>query len=387
MLTEFNNHNTTDTILTFPPVHNALDKIINPEKSTGFFYIGKNKNKIDFLIKAFDSGYVADNASSAIAILKRIKEIELTPDIIIIDAVPEEPALKEFDRFVVTNPWYILVPCVMDASGKSEEEVAKCRKVISLDEIIDLSILDSEKLLLKVDFLKKIKMQPKHHLAGKSIQTSSLNNTWEPKDIFKRAFDITVASIAILILSPLIFLIALAIRIESGSPIFYVSKRAGRGYRIFDFYKFRTMVVDADKKIDQVLHLNQYDSSATGKKPLFFKASNDPRVTRIGAFLRNTSLDELPQFFNVIKGDMSLVGNRPLPLYEAASLTTDELAARFMAPVGITGLWQIKKKGYKKMSVEERINLDIAYVDKNNFMYDLWIMANTPSALIQKTDV
>lgn len=147
------------------------------------------------------------------------------------------------------------------------------------------------------------------------------------------------------------------------------------------------MVVDADKKIDQVLHLNQYDSSATGKKPLFFKASNDPRVTRIGAFLRNTSLDELPQFFNVIKGDMSLVGNRPLPLYEAASLTTDELAARFMAPVGITGLWQIKKKGYKKMSVEERINLDIAYVDKNNFMYDLWIMANTPSALIQKTDV
>jgi len=82
-----------------------------------------------------------------------------------------------------------------------------------------------------------------------------------------------------------------------------------------------------------------------------------------------------------------LVGNRPLPLYEAANLTTDQLAARFMAPVGMTGLWQIKKRGLEKMSVEERINLDIDYARKNNFLYDLWIMLNTPSALLQKTDV
>jgi lipopolysaccharide/colanic/teichoic acid biosynthesis glycosyltransferase len=386
MQTEFLPANSPDNKPSFPPLHNALDKINKSEKSTGFFYIGKNNKKIDFLIKAFDSGYAADNALSAISILKRIREKDNTPDIIIIDAILEEPALKEFDRFVATNPWYLLVPCVMDASEKSEEEIAKCRKAISLDEIIDLGNMDSEKLLLKVDFLKKIKMQPKHHQAGKKIQTSSINTVWEPKDIFKRAFDVAIASVTIMILSPLLLVIALAIKIESGSPVLYISKRAGRGYRIFDFYKFRTMVIDADKKIDQISHLNQYNNTS-GKKPVFFKAPNDPRVTKVGTFLRNTSLDELPQFFNVIKGDMSLVGNRPLPLYEAASLTTDELAARFMAPVGITGLWQIKKRGHKVMSVEERINLDIAYVDKNNFMYDLWIMANTPSALIQKTDV
>jgi lipopolysaccharide/colanic/teichoic acid biosynthesis glycosyltransferase len=263
--------------------------------------------------------------------------------------------------------------------------VAKFRKAISLDEILDFANLDGEKLRLKVEFLKKIKMQPRHPLAGKKIQTSPLNTIWEPKDIWKRAFDIFIASITIVVLSPLLLLIAAAIRIESGNPVLYISKRAGRGYRIFDFYKFRTMVVDADKKMDQLAHLNQYNNTS-GKKPVFFKVPNDPRITRVGAFLRNTSLDELPQFLNVLKGDMSLVGNRPLPLYEAASLTTDELAARFMAPVGITGLWQIKKKDHQKMSVEERINLDIAYVDKNNFMYDLWIMANTPSALIQKTD-
>jgi lipopolysaccharide/colanic/teichoic acid biosynthesis glycosyltransferase len=107
----------------------------------------------------------------------------------------------------------------------------------------------------------------------------------------------------------------------------------------------------------------------------------------VGAFLRNTSLDELPQLFNVLWGDMSLVGNRPLPLYEAATLTTDEWAARFLAPAGITGLWQIKKRGHNEMSVEERINLDITYSQKYSFMYDLWIMANTPFALIQKSNV
>jgi lipopolysaccharide/colanic/teichoic acid biosynthesis glycosyltransferase len=120
---------------------------------------------------------------------------------------------------------------------------------------------------------------------------------------------------------------------------------------------------------------------------VFFKVSNDPRITRVGAFLRNTSLDELPQLINVLLADMSLVGNRPLPLYEAQTLTTDEWAARFMAPAGITGLWQIKKRGQDDMSVEERINLDIDYAKRNNFMYDLWIMANTPTALMQKSNV
>jgi lipopolysaccharide/colanic/teichoic acid biosynthesis glycosyltransferase len=145
------------------------------------------------------------------------------------------------------------------------------------------------------------------------------------------------------------------------------------------------MEVNADKKIEALAHLNQYNSDTKG--PKFFKISNDPRITRFGKFLRNSSLDELPQLYNVLKGEMSLVGNRPLPLYEAATLTTNEFVERFMAPAGITGLWQIKKRGQAEMSIEERINLDISYARNSNLLYDLWIMANTPKAIFQKSNV
>lgn len=138
-------------------------------------------------------------------------------------------------------------------------------------------------------------------------------------------------------------------------------------------------------KLHKLQHLNQYNGNGSG--PVFYKVSNDPRVTRLGSFLRNSSLDELPQLFNVLKGDMSLVGNRPLPLYEAATLTTDDWAERFLAPAGITGLWQISKRGKKDMSVEERISLDINYAHRHNFAYDMWLMVNTPFALVQKDNV
>ena len=124
------------------------------------------------------------------------------------------------------------------------------------------------------------------------------------------------------------------------------------------------------------------------KENAFLKVSRDPRVTRVGRILRNTSLDELPQFFNVWKGDMSIVGNRPLPLYEAELLTTDQWAKRFLAPAGITGLWQVTKRGKSgALSPEERKQLDVDYALNYSFWYDLKIIFKTIPAMLQHDDV
>ncbi len=200
----------------------------------------------------------------------------------------------------------------------------------------------------------------------------------------KRFFDILISSLLLILFSPAFLLIALAIKLESPGPVFYISKRVGTGYRIFNFYKFRSMRTDADKMIKDLIHMNQYKSE-TGAT--FIKIDNDPRITSIGKFLRNTSLDELPQLINVLRGDMSIVGNRPLPLYEAEQITRDLWSKRFLAPAGITGLWQVTKRGRKEMSAEERIALDMAYADRCSMWFDLKIVARTVPALLQKESV
>ncbi len=232
----------------------------------------------------------------------------------------------------------------------------------------------------KAEFIKK-------YSSGYTEQSKPLGPKLEGYKInrSKRIFDIIVAVIALLLLSPVFLVIALIIKYESDGPVFYRSKRAGHGFKVFDFYKFRTMEVDADKRINELSLLNQYSNAKN--TPTFFKLRNDPRITKIGMILRNTSLDELPQFFNVLKGDMSIVGNRPLPLYEARTLTTNQMAERFMAPAGITGLWQVSKRGKDDMSAEERIQIDIDYARKHSIKNDLLIMLKTPSALIQKSNV
>ncbi len=204
--------------------------------------------------------------------------------------------------------------------------------------------------------------------------------------VAKRLFDIAFATGVILALSPILLLIAVLIKLESKGPIIYKSKRVGNGYEVFNFLKFRSMCQGADAKLKDLAHLNQYDQDKDNG-PSFVKLQNDPRVTRIGKLIRKTSLDELPQLFNVLKGDMSIVGNRPLPLYEAEQLTKDTWAKRFLAPAGITGLWQVSKRGKSDMSTEERIQLDITYADNYSFWYDVKILAKTIPAMIQEEAV
>lgn len=243
----------------------------------------------------------------------------------------------------------------------------------------------SPAFLRRLGFLKKLKTY-KNERGNKPYTTRAVDQVphielWT----MKRAFDILVSGTALLILLPICLLIALIIKLESKGPIFYISKRAGTGYRIFNFYKFRTMRDGADSELSKLAHLNQYNENATDG--VFFKIKDDPRITKFGHFLRNTSLDEIPQLFNVLTGDMSLVGNRPLPLYEAEKLTRDQIAWRFLAPAGITGLWQITKRGKDNMSPDERIALDMEYAMKNSFWLDMKILLSTFPALLQKEKV
>lgn len=353
----------------------------------GFYYIGKNPANIEKLVNLFKRGYASDSIDNARAELKRSIEQEKNtiPEVIFCESSFEFSAVKGFVQFLNSNPSFTAIPFIMDATHLCDIEMSLYKKHMLADDIIQIESAEQNALFSKVRFLNKVKAKAEEMKSSLKEDEALVVPTINIHSILKRSFDILVSLTALLLLSPVFLLIALAIRIESKGPIFYISKRAGRGYRIFDFYKFRTMFAGADLRIQEFSHLNQYAGGPAPMSPSFFKINNDPRVTRVGAFLRNSSLDELPQLLNVLLGDMSLVGNRPLPLYEAATLTTDQCAQRFLAPAGITGLWQIKKRGHEDMSAEERINLDIDYANKYNFMYDLWIMANTPSALIQKS--
>ena len=266
--------------------------------------------------------------------------------------------------------------------------------------------------------------------------------------LWKRLFDIFFSLLGIIILSPVFIITAIAIRLESKGPIIFKSKRVGTNYTVFDFLKFRSMYADAEQRLKEVAKEagNQYaekdneeekDHQSVITAPLgeeaemmmmdmgmesdmmisddevmlvgddfvvsesdfnkekeeennnaFVKIENDPRVTKVGKFIRKYSIDELPQLFNILKGDMSIVGNRPLPLYEAEKLTVDSSIDRFMAPAGLTGLWQVEERGKGGlMSAEERKQLDITYGQTYCFTMDMKIIFRTLTAFIQKDNV
>lgn len=265
--------------------------------------------------------------------------------------------------------------------------------------------------------------------------------------LWKRLFDIFFSALGIILLSPVFIITAIAIRLESKGPVIFKSKRVGTNYTIFNFLKFRSMYADAEQRLKEVEEEvgNQYAEQAEEEQdrqsvitaPLgdeaelmmmtmgmesdmmisddevmlvgddfvvaesdfskekeeeinnaFVKIENDPRITKVGHFIRKYSIDELPQLFNILKGDMSIVGNRPLPLYEAEKLTADSCIDRFMAPAGLTGLWQVEERGKGGlMSAEERKQLDITYGRTYNFSLDMKILFRTLTAFIQKENV
>jgi exopolysaccharide biosynthesis polyprenyl glycosylphosphotransferase len=193
--------------------------------------------------------------------------------------------------------------------------------------------------------------------------------------IMKRLMDVTLATCALVLAAPVLLVISMAIKLDSRGPVFFRQERIGRAGKPFRIFKFRSMTADAWQQRYLVAQLNEVDG------PLF-KMEKDPRVTRVGAFIRNTSIDELPQLINVVRGEMSLVGPRPLPTEEADRIDGAALARLDVKP-GITGLWQVC--GRSDLTYADLQHLDLVYVRSWSLRWDLRIMAQTPNAVFGRS--
>jgi exopolysaccharide biosynthesis polyprenyl glycosylphosphotransferase len=192
--------------------------------------------------------------------------------------------------------------------------------------------------------------------------------------IVKRIVDFAVALVAVVAILPVMLLVALVIKLTSPGPVLFAQKRVGHNKRKFTMFKFRTMVVDAERQMEQLQHLNEVSGPV-------FKIKNDPRITPIGKFLRKTSLDEVPQLFSVLKGDMSLVGPRPLPIRDYEGFNEDWQRRRFSVKPGITCLWQVQ--GRSSISFEKWMELDLQYIDKWSLWLDFQILLQTIPAVLK----
>lgn len=185
--------------------------------------------------------------------------------------------------------------------------------------------------------------------------------------LFKRVFDVLFSVLALILIAPLLLIIAIAVKMDSPGPAFYKSERIGKKGRVFHCIKFRTMVRDADQLRADVMHMNERDD-------VLFKISNDPRITRLGHFLRKYSLDEFPQFFNVLRGEMSIVGPRPPIASEVKEYKLSHLRRLDVMP-GITGLWQVQ--GRQDPSFASYVSLDVTYIDTWSIWLDFKIILRT----------
>lgn len=205
------------------------------------------------------------------------------------------------------------------------------------------------------------------------IATSSGIRGWASL-IAKRAFDIVFSMALLILLSPLLAIVAALVWVTSGRPVLYLQERVGLNKRRFKMYKFRTMIPNAEQMIDQLQAMNEVSGPV-------FKIKNDPRITPVGRFLRQTSMDELPQLLNVLKGDMSIVGPRPLPVRDYEGFSQDWQRRRFSIHPGITCLWQIM--GRSSISFDQWMKLDLQYMDEWSLWLDLKILVRTIPAVLR----
>jgi exopolysaccharide biosynthesis polyprenyl glycosylphosphotransferase len=221
--------------------------------------------------------------------------------------------------------------------------------------------------------LKTVQSRPEEVDGSHSIATYIGGRDGWPL-VIKRAIDLTLSFTLIVLLSPLLLAVAALIKFTSAGPIFFSQERLGLNKRRFLIYKFRTMIPGAEQRLAELESLNEVSGPV-------FKIKNDPRITPLGKFLRRTSIDELPQLFNVLKGDMSLVGPRPLPVRDYEGFNQDWQRRRFSIQPGLTCLWQVA--GRSSIPFEQWMQLDLQYMDEWSLWLDLKILARTIPAVVK----
>ncbi len=388
------------------------------KKIISVLYVGKNKLFKEVFELDIDFVGTITQKENAFLANEFLNQASILPDLILYDTSFINDNQISFIENLRVNRKFSKIVYILIC-----DKISKKQSISYLKKGVDEVILKPFKLN---DFKERIIFLINYR-SLENIKKISDNTSIYKTPFLKRFFDIILSLSLIILTSPIVLIAILAIKIESKGSFYYASKRVGTGYNIFDFYKLRSMHIDADKKLDALEKNNQYniDSNESeikedcldcksakkncspiliidGKeicenhhnrlkkiksKAVFKKISDDPRVTKVGKFIRNTSIDELPQLINVLKGDMSIVGNRPLPKYEAEKLTSDNWSERFKAPSGITGLWQVEKRGASNMSEEERKKLDNLYARKSSFFSDIKLILRTFLVLVQRENV
>jgi exopolysaccharide biosynthesis polyprenyl glycosylphosphotransferase len=223
-------------------------------------------------------------------------------------------------------------------------------------------------------FNTKIGKARAEHVGEQAVTTITTGGMEGLARAIKRSLDVLAACVALILFSPLFLMVPLLIKATSSGPVFFIQDRVGLNKRLFRLYKFRTMVIDAEQKINDIEHLNEVKGPA-------FKIKDDPRTTSIGKFLRKASIDELPQLINVVKGDMSLVGPRPLPVRDYNGFDEDWHRRRFSVRPGITCTWQCN--GRSNVSFENWMKLDMEYIDHWSLWLDFKILIQTIPAVLK----
>lgn len=392
------------------------DSNFQRDKKMNILYIGQHQDVINELKNYPDYPLNVSKFNVVLKAKQWLAEQNTPPSAVICDKNLTGIKTEHFIQELKKLPLLKGVPCFVVGTGINEKEILTYKQIKITD--FYLLPLNVNVLVKRIQTAKRVSNYQQNVASSKDFKIKKM-------PFAKRLFDIFFSGLALLMLSPLFLIVAIAIKIESRGPIFYSSKRVGTGYSIINFWKFRSMYSDADTRLKDLKHLNQYadegiietfkcncqeekgafccpilhigDRALCEKEYLFekrmesggafIKIKNDPRVTKVGKLIRNTSIDELPQLWNVFVGDMSIVGNRPLPLYEAELLTSDAWSQRFMAPAGITGLWQVSKRGKGEMSDEERKELDNEYARNFSFWGDIKLILRTIPALFQKENV